>query len=259
MYSVLLLMALSGSGEAPAFGHHHGCCGGYDCGCCGGYYDCGCCGGGWGCHGCHGGHSWHHSCCGCHGWHHHHHCHGCCGCWGYDCGGCCGGYGCWGGYGCCGGYGCNGYGGGCYGYYGGCCGGGDWGYGGGSMMPGAAPAAAPAGPAGPGAPGAPGAPPADLPKDKKTSMAAPASIVVRLPADAALRIDDQLTASKSELRRFTSPELAPEKEYHYTLQAEIVRDGQKLTVTERVTVRAGEETQVMLPLAKFAGTSVASR
>jgi hypothetical protein len=120
MYSVVLLMALSGS-QAPALGHHDGCSGctgNASCsGCCGGYVvtgtGCsGCCGGcsGWatssctGCSGCTG-------CTGdCHGGGRHHFfgkhrlghgsCHGCCGgCSGtvisYDtcggCSGCCGG------------------------------------------------------------------------------------------------------------------------------------------------------------------------
>jgi hypothetical protein len=118
MYSVVLLMALGGGGEAPALGHHDGCsgCTGYAtcCGCCGGYVvTCGgctgcsgCCGGctGWatcsactGCSGdCHG--SKHHF----FGKHRHGHgsCHGCCGgCHGTvisygtcgGCSGCCGG------------------------------------------------------------------------------------------------------------------------------------------------------------------------
>jgi uncharacterized protein (TIGR03000 family) len=267
MYSVLLLMALSGNAEAPAWGGH-GCCGGsYDAyGCCGGYtYDCGgcsgchggygCCGG-YSCHGCHGGgHGCHggffsgfggHGCHGCHGGHG---CHGCCG--GYGC--CGGGYGCCGGgYGCCGGgWGCSG----CSGYYGGCCGG----YAA-PVAPAAAPGVAPA-PAGPGgAPAAPGGAPGDLPKDKgKVNIAAPASIVVNLPADARLMVDDTMTTSTSEMRRFTSPELAPGRDYHYTLKAEIVRDGQTLTAMERVTVRAGEETQISLNGAKFTISSVAGR
>ena len=50
MYSVVLLMALSGGGDVPAFGHHDGCSG------CTGYVSCsGCCGGCSGCSGCCGG------------------------------------------------------------------------------------------------------------------------------------------------------------------------------------------------------------
>jgi uncharacterized protein (TIGR03000 family) len=42
--------------------------------------------------------------------------------------------------------------------------------------------------------------------------------------------------------------------YFYTLTAEVVRDGQKLSTTEQVTVRAGETTNVSLPDSRFAQT-----
>jgi uncharacterized protein (TIGR03000 family) len=262
MYSVLLMMAMTGGAEAPDLGHH-GCCGGCygDCGGC--YGGCGgCCGGG---HGFCGGHHHHHGCCGgdygccggcCGGGHgfcgHHHHHHGCCG----GCYGCNGG--CYGSS-----YGC---GGGCYGYsYGGSWDGHGsyaptWGGDGGYLAPGAVPGGPGAVPGGPGGPGGPVAPPADLPKDgKKTSLSAPASIVVSLPADATLTIDGQATRSKSETRRFISPALPAGKDFTYTLEAEITRDGETMTATEQVTVRAGEETTVSLPMSKFSTASVAGR
>ena len=261
MYSVLLMMALSGGAEAPAFGHH-GCCGG----CYGADYSC--CGGCWGCCGYDSG------CCGgCYGGHHHGHHHGCCGgdwgCCGYDCGGCCGGghhghhhghhHGC-----CGGGYGCCGYDSGCcgggYGYSYGCCGGWSSGCCGGGYGYGAPSWGAPGGMMAPAGPAAPGAPPADLPKDgKKTSLNAPATIVVNLPADATLTIDGQATTSTSENRTFISPELAAGRDFSYTLRAEIIRDGRTLSVTEQVSVRAGEETTLSLPMAKFAAASVAAK
>lgn len=116
MYSVVLMMALSGGTESVDFGHRcSGGCSGYACsGCYGG----GCYGGG-----CFGG--------GCHG-RRHHRCHGCSGgCWGGCSGMCSGGWGgCSGGVGgCSGGWGCAGGMGGCYG---------------GAVMPGVTPAPAPA-------------------------------------------------------------------------------------------------------------------
>lgn len=83
MYSVVMMMALSGT---PVTVDR---CRGCHCGCRG----CHGCYGGWGCHGCY-------------GW-------GCHGCWGWGCYGC---HGCWGGYGC---YGCYGGSYGCIGCYGG--------------------------------------------------------------------------------------------------------------------------------------------
>jgi uncharacterized protein (TIGR03000 family) len=264
MYSLVLMMAMSGGVEAPA-GHGDccgggwGCCGGWSCGggCSGGY---GCCGGG--CHGCHGGGGH-----GCHGGghslfggHHHNSCSGCCG-GGYGC--CGGGYGCCGGgYGCYGGgYGCYGGGYGCYGGGYGCNGGG-YGCAGGMMVAPAAPAATT-----PATPPPDGAKPMDdMPKPKpKTggtdgaNIAAPATIHVSLPADAKLMIDDFTTKSTSAARVFVSPELAPGQVFHYNLKAEIVRDGQTLSVTEQVAVRAGAETRVSFAADKFVSSSVAQK
>ena len=180
MYSVVLMMAMtSGGGDLPAFGHHGGCCGGYTscCGgyasCCGGYSSCcggyaysgysSCCGGGYS--SCCGGYS----CCG--GGHHrlfggHHH------------GSCCGG-----GYSsCCGGS---------YGGYSGCCGGYS-----GCIQEGAMRHAEEI--------KKPATTPTDSRKTDQTTkpttrsrrramVPAPATIIVSLPADAKLTIDDAAT------------------------------------------------------------------
>ena len=253
MYSVMLMMAMTSGGDLPNLGHpqaagggYSSCCGGYGgyscCGgyssCCGGYGGYSCCGG-YGGYSCGGGYS---SCCG--GGHHglfggHH--SSCCG-GGYS--SCCGGYGgyssCCGGYGgyssCCGGYG--GYSSCCGGYS--CCGGGYimGGYQGGVIV-------------GPGT----GTPPVTGPMggekiggpkgDNKESMVpAPATIIVSLPADAKLTIDDAATVSTSTTRVFTSPELPPGKDFHYTLKAEYSRDGKPVVLSKEVTVRAGAATQV---------------
>ncbi|MBI1913841.1 MAG: TIGR03000 domain-containing protein [Planctomycetes bacterium] len=174
MYSVVVLMALSGGVDTPDFGRRgcHGC----DGGCYGGY-------------GCHGGRA--------HGRHGRHGCYG--GCYG---GGCYGGC----------------YGGGCYG---GCYGGG---YG-----------------PGPG----PGPGPKPMPGPKTgLDTPSPATVVVTLPADAKLTIDDYVTNSTSERRVFLSPALTPGKIYSYTLKAEVLRDNKPQVITKEVTVRAGEETPI---------------
>jgi uncharacterized protein (TIGR03000 family) len=41
-----------------------------------------------------------------------------------------------------------------------------------------------------------------------------------------------------------TPPLQPGREYHYTLTAELERDGKPIKVTRRVAVRAGAETRV---------------
>jgi uncharacterized protein (TIGR03000 family) len=79
-----------------------------------------------------------------------------------------------------------------------------------------------------------------------------ATLIVSMPADARLTIDDTLTRSTSAVRTFVSPPLEPGREYEYNLKAEAMRDGQPQVVTKRVTVRPGEETRVTLD---FTGAS----
>src|SRR5579875_3592889 len=172
-----------------------------DChGCCGW----GGCGWGWGCCGCYGG--WGYGCWGCFG--------GCMGCWG----GC---YGCWGGYASWGGYGLPTYPGTVYP---------------GGAAPGtAAPGAAPY--------GEPLAPPAEEKKGKDKGTMLPtnkAKLVVELPANAKLFIDDRPMKNVSGTRSFNTPELEPGQAYYYMVRVETVRDGKPVSETRRIIVRAGQ-------------------
>jgi uncharacterized protein (TIGR03000 family) len=228
MYSVVLMMALSSSATAPA-AHNHGCMGGYGCT---GYT----CGGG---HGCHGGwmsrgHSCHGGGHGCHGggwFSKHHSCHG---------GSACYGGGCWGSA-CHGGSAC--YGGGCWGS--GCTGGGCMG---GGMAP------APAGEM----KKMPAPEKIEAPKKatEEAARPAPATIMVSLPAEAKLTIDDFVTTSTSSTRLFATPTLQQGKDFTYMLKAEIQREGRTLTTSQMVTVRAGEESRIEL---QFPAASVAQK
>src|SRR5262245_26258268 len=164
MYSVVMMMAMTGAPDMPAFGRRNGCDGG---GCHG--YAGACYGGNGGCRGysdgcgCHGGRASRRDRRGCHG-----------GCGGYTAGcGCCGQMNncCQQSCGCCGQM-ASAYSG-CAGCDG--CGGG--------MPMGAPPASTPA-------------PPAMPPKNGKAAeamLAAPATIVVSLPAEASLTIDGVAT------------------------------------------------------------------
>ena len=101
------------------------------------------------------------------------------------------------------------------------------------------------------------APPAMPPKagaPTEAMIAGPATIVVTLPADARLNIDGVATKQVSGVRQFTTPELAAGQTFFYTLTAEVVRDGQTLTSMQKVAVRAGEQTNVVLPAEQFAQT-----
>jgi uncharacterized protein (TIGR03000 family) len=209
MYSVVLMMAMTTGGDVPDGILHHGGCGGHSCS---GYAApaCGCSGHAAPAYSCTGG--------SCHGGHHFlggglfhhrgHSCHG--GCSGVVYAGCTGSMG----------YSCTGGSSGCTG---------------GTMAPPA---------------GKPGEELKKMPKEedkKKTGMApAPATLIVSLPADAKLIIDDTTTTSTSTERVFVSPTLTPGTDYNYTLKAEVVRNGKTVKVEEKVVVRAGQETRVTL-------------
>ncbi len=184
------------------------------------------------------------------------HCHGCCGCWGgcYGCYGCWGGCGgCWGGcYGCWGG--CMGCYGGCMGCYGGCMGcyggyagfgygvattypGTVYGGGAGGIVPGtAAPGVnAPSGEALP-------YPPEGKSKSGKeeTRLTTKAKLIVELPPNSKLFIDDKPMKNISGVRTFSTPDLEPGQAYYYMVRVESERDGKPVSETRRVIVRAGQ-------------------
>jgi uncharacterized protein (TIGR03000 family) len=173
-----------------------------------GWRGCHGCHGCWGCHGCSG-----YGCHGCYGYG----CYGCYGCWGYG-----GGYGGWG-YGC---YGCYG---GCYGCYGGCYGYGCYGCyanGGGSKQ---------MKPADGG--GAKDQPPKPEGSSRQDGQA---RLIVELPENAKLYVDDHLMKSASNRRSFITPELQAGQTYFYILRAEVDRDGKTVAQSKRVTLRAGQ-------------------
>jgi uncharacterized protein (TIGR03000 family) len=73
-----------------------------------------------------------------------------------------------------------------------------------------------------------------------------ARLVVELPADAKLSIDDYLTRDSTKTTRtFTTPELEPGQDYYYTLRLEMTRDGRTVVATRRVIVRAGREVRTV--------------
>jgi uncharacterized protein (TIGR03000 family) len=180
-------------------------------------------------------------------------CGGCSGCYGGCSGGCYGGgrggrrggrrHGCSGG---CYGGGCygGGYGGGCYGGgYGGCYGG--VGYGGGCY--GGAVASPPAGkPSKQQKSGKEEEQKGDQEQETMSPQSAPARITVRLPENARLTVDGEATQSTSSVRTFVSPALPPGKVFYYTLKAEFSRAGQPVSVSKKVKVQAGRNSQVDL-------------
>src|SRR5262249_36162062 len=77
----------------------------------------------------------------------------------------------------------------------------------------------------------------DAPKDK-------ALIVVKLPANAELRIGTSATVQTGPERLFISPPLTPGKSYSYQMVAIWKEGGKEKKVTRRVPVKAGETSTV---------------
>jgi uncharacterized protein (TIGR03000 family) len=84
------------------------------------------------------------------------------------------------------------------------------------------------------------------PPKPTTGIAAPARIVVSLPANAKLFVDGTATKATEATRVFASPALEPGKEYYYTFTGEVIRGGETLTSTKSVAVRAGQIVDVQL-------------
>ena len=88
----------------------------------------------------------------------------------------------------------------------------------------------------------------EAPKGKQTSYYQPSSesarLVVRLPADAKLYVDGQVTRTVGqEIRTYRTPELEFGQDYVYTLKIEVVRQGKTLTESKKVLVRAGKTSE----------------
>jgi uncharacterized protein (TIGR03000 family) len=66
-----------------------------------------------------------------------------------------------------------------------------------------------------------------------------ASVVVKLPADARLFVDARALTLTGAERKFVSPELPTDQEFVYRFRAEYERNGETLSVTKKVPVRAG--------------------
>ncbi len=83
----------------------------------------------------------------------------------------------------------------------------------------------------------------------------PATLIVQMPAEARLTIDGYVTRQASPTRIFVTPPLEPNKDFQYTLRAEMLRDGQTQVVTQQVTIRAGQKKEVLLDFSLPASTN----
>lgn len=107
----------------------------------------------------------------------------------------------------------------------------------------------------------PAEPQNDQPKadPMKPLTAAPASVIVTLPADATLLANGVRTRQTGPERRFSTPELTPFSRHMYTLTAEISRHNQTITETIDVEVFPGQVIHVTFrKLLAFVGQEPAS-
>ncbi len=79
-------------------------------------------------------------------------------------------------------------------------------------------------------------------KPKPMSLTTPpdrAKVVVRLPADAKLYANGLLTDLTTSERIFSTPALSADKDFQYTMRIEYIRNGELVSDTQVVKVRAG--------------------
>ena len=92
----------------------------------------------------------------------------------------------------------------------------------------------------------PFSPPTSVPSERDTyrpTMAddsARGVILVRLPDDAKLYAEGRPLSLKSDVRRFVTPPLPANRDAVYNLRVEYIRDGEVISRTKKVSIRAGE-------------------
>jgi uncharacterized protein (TIGR03000 family) len=74
---------------------------------------------------------------------------------------------------------------------------------------------------------------------EQTKASTRARLIVNLPADAKLYVDDKPVSNTNGTRSFQTPELPKGRDYYYEVRAEVMRDGKPVTETRRVIVKAG--------------------
>jgi uncharacterized protein (TIGR03000 family) len=85
-----------------------------------------------------------------------------------------------------------------------------------------------------------------LPDEEHASAdAVQGRVVVKLPQDARLYVDDEACPLTSDTRSFPTPELEPGQAYVYELRVEMTtKDGKTVKQSKQIIVRAGKETVV---------------
>ena len=79
--------------------------------------------------------------------------------------------------------------------------------------------------------------------DKETMGPTRATLVVELPANATMFIDNMPVKATARVQTFNTPALEPGQAYFYLVRVERRRDGQPVSETRRIIVRAGQVTR----------------
>jgi uncharacterized protein (TIGR03000 family) len=86
--------------------------------------------------------------------------------------------------------------------------------------------------------------------------AAPATIIVNLPADAKLKVDGSLVSQQTTPQRYLqTPPIQPGQQFTYTLVAETTREGRPVSQTQTITVQPGQQLLVNFALSTTPVTS----
>jgi uncharacterized protein (TIGR03000 family) len=75
---------------------------------------------------------------------------------------------------------------------------------------------------------------------KETMAPTRAKLLIELPTDAKLFVDDMPVKATAEVLTLHTPPLEPGKDYFYIVRIERMRDGRPLSETRRILVRAGQ-------------------
>jgi uncharacterized protein (TIGR03000 family) len=84
-------------------------------------------------------------------------------------------------------------------------------------------------------------------KKKGATAPTPATLIVDLPEDARLFVDDQFRSTPGGRRTFTTPALQPGQDFYYLVRAEVIIDGKSHVEARRVIVWAGQTAEVTFP------------
>jgi uncharacterized protein (TIGR03000 family) len=77
-------------------------------------------------------------------------------------------------------------------------------------------------------------------KSPSTLSSAKATLVVDLPADSKLFVDDMPVEVTAGVQSFDTPALEPGQLYYYTVRVETRRDGKPVSESRRIIVHAGQ-------------------